>query len=371
MKKNNVSLFSFLIAISMLLVNVPAAVAHTEEAPYATDLVAGNPKGGLVDAGDVLVWNDGENLYVKYVVSEDWFLTLTHLHVAESMAEIPQKNGNAVPGQFQYAAMNDDPLNKKEWTYTIPLGDWVCGDKLYIAAHAVVYSTTGQVADICALIGSLPETVDFYVINPDNPPPFSTAYFGIIISGESILAGTHPGWCIDTDHTIDQGPIYTANVYPTDNCPEDPAPVLPEGLVEYPENLDLVNWIINQNFVGQPSACDGVYTYGDVQRAIWALVEDAQSTDGIGPWSQCRVDEIVAAAYANGEGFSPGCGQKIAIILVPTGPIGSVPSQVVFIEYPMPCTPGDEETAWGYGLEFPGKNWAMYFTYFIQCPDGQ
>ena len=32
-----------------------------------------------------------------------------------------------------------------------------------------------------------------------------------------------------------------------------------------------------------------------MQRAIWALVDDAQSTAGLGPWSQCRVDEILAS----------------------------------------------------------------------------
>ena len=28
-----------------------------------------------------------------------------------------------------------------------------------------------------------------------------------------------------------------------------------------------------------------------------------------------------------------------------------------------------DETAWGTGLDFPGKNWATYFTYFVQAPN--
>jgi hypothetical protein len=27
------------------------------------------------------------------------------------------------------------------------------------------------------------------------------------------------------------------------------------------------------------------------------------------------------------------------------------------------------ESAWGKGYDFPGKNWAMYFTYGVQCPE--
>jgi hypothetical protein len=39
------------------------------------------------------------------------------------------------------------------------------------------------------------------------------------------------------------------------------------------ENLDMVNWILNQGFVGQSSPGNyGTCTYGDIQRAIWTLV---------------------------------------------------------------------------------------------------
>jgi hypothetical protein len=84
--------------------------------------------------------------------------------------------------------------------------------------------------------------------------------------------------------------------------------------------LDLVNWIINQGVVGDPSACGGTYTYGDIQRTIWALIEDQQSGSGLGPWTQCRVNEIIAAAQANGEDFVPGCDEFVAVIQNPERP---------------------------------------------------
>jgi hypothetical protein len=144
---------------------------------------------------------------------------------------------------------------------------------------------------------------------------------------------------------------------------------LPEGLVEYTENLDLVNWIINQGYVGQVSPDGyGTYTYGDVQRAIWTLIEDNNSTSGLGAWSQNRVDEIVAAAYASGEGFTPGCSDYVAVILQPVdGQQVITIAQVTFASVGVPCNPLFEyETAWGAGYDFPGKNWATYFGYTVQ-----
>ena len=48
-------------------------------------------------------------------------------------------------------------------------------------------------------------------------------------------------------------------------------------------NFDLVNWIINQDYVGKPAGAARHYTYGDVQRAIWELIEE---NDGFSqsPW---------------------------------------------------------------------------------------
>jgi hypothetical protein len=74
------------IALVFLLALIPvAASSHSEDTPLAVDLLAGQTE----DIGDVLVWNDVDYLYVKYVTTDDWCLTETHLAVAGDLEEIP------------------------------------------------------------------------------------------------------------------------------------------------------------------------------------------------------------------------------------------------------------------------------------------
>jgi hypothetical protein len=344
-------LIKMLIVASLMLAVMPVtAFSHTADDPFVTDLTAGggNIKSAM-DVGDVLVWNDGEYLYVEYLVTDqDWCLTETHLEVATALEEIPQKNGNPPPGKFTYKGEHDCVADV---TYSIPL-TWDPGTELLIAAHGVV-----QNGGLGAILAILPDTVTMAIAFPGigfGAP----SYFDIAISGGTTLDGMYDGYCVDTDSVRANA---NANVYPS----YEP---LPPGIIERPENLDLVNWIINQGFEDQPSGCGGFYTYGDVQWAIWQLVEDNPPLDhpNLGDWSLCRAQEILAAAYANGDSFVPGCGDVMVIILDPYNPSGHQPV-IIWVE--VPCV--EEETAWGgdyFGtpLEFPGKNWAIYFAYTVQ-----
>jgi len=104
--------------------------------------------------GEILVWDDGETLCVKYQLNEDaleddWLIYETHLAVGHEIGEIPQtKKGNPIPGQFLYG---DDELDEgvDSWEYCVPFnelgkeesGDLApieCDETLVIAAHAVV-----------------------------------------------------------------------------------------------------------------------------------------------------------------------------------------------------------------------------------------
>jgi len=97
------------------------------------DLIAGQ----YTDVGDVTVWREGDNLYVKYAITEDsCALTETYLAVANSLDGIPKtKTGNPIPGQFACKMEHNPPV--AEYTYTIDVAGWVAETK-YIAAHAVV-----------------------------------------------------------------------------------------------------------------------------------------------------------------------------------------------------------------------------------------
>jgi hypothetical protein len=118
-------------------------------------------------------------------------------------------------------------------------------------------------------------------------------------------------------------------------------------------------------------------------------------------WSQCRVDEILAAAIAYGVDYVPNCGDVVGIILQPYAVIPEDNPQIdpatgkqitglwyfqpIIITIPAPCCEGGDDTVWagipdpsdnirgpepddgdGYIFEFPGDNWAMYFTYIVE-----
>jgi hypothetical protein len=304
-----------------------------------------------MDVGDVKIWNDADYLYVEYAITdEEWCIIETHLEVAVSLDGVPQtKKGNPIPGQFSYAG---EHACVPGTTYSIPIS-WDPGTEVLIAAHGVV-----QTGGLHGLQASLPDQVTLAVTHPGlgfGAP----SYFDIAVSGGTTLDGTYDGNCAALQGGPPSGTAYPFSSYEA----------IPEGVVQHPENLDLINWIINQDFVGKASGCDGVYTFGDVQRAIWELLDGGEPTPGaiasLFDWSPCRAQEIVAAAIANGEGFVPGCGDVVVILLVPE----VTWTQPVFIWVELPCP--EDETAWGgdyFGspLEFPGKNWAIYFAYTVQ-----
>ncbi|ACK69281.1 Cna B domain protein [Gloeothece citriformis PCC 7424] len=149
---------------------------------------------------------------------------------------------------------------------------------------------------------SLPEQVTFTFTNPGltfgNP-----SYLDINVSGGTVLDGSYDAHCIDTDRPLSLGKTYQAKVF--SSYETLPPELLGTGNIEQPQNFDLINWIINQNFVGKTAANGQLFTYGDVQRAIWTLIDDINSTSRLGGWNQTRTNQILALAQANGEGFIP------------------------------------------------------------------
>ncbi len=120
------------------------AVVLAQEGPIGTLAVL--MAGQHIDAGTVTASSDGQFLTVTYQTSGGWVITETHLAVATSPADIPQKNGNPIPGKFPYKAEHSPPVT--EYTLLIDLEDigWPPppgdpGDPammLCVAAHAVV-----------------------------------------------------------------------------------------------------------------------------------------------------------------------------------------------------------------------------------------
>jgi len=91
--------------------------------------------GQDLDVGYVSITDSGDTLTVTYVVeAADWYLKQTHLAVGDSLDDIPQKNGNPIPGQFPYHT--DYSLADMVTTDTYVIDITGLGDPLYVAAHA-------------------------------------------------------------------------------------------------------------------------------------------------------------------------------------------------------------------------------------------
>ncbi|TAE54679.1 MAG: hypothetical protein EAZ87_21690, partial [Nostocales cyanobacterium] len=160
----------------------------------------------------------------------------------------------------------------------------------------------------------LPNTITFNYIQFRTPtatfPLFDeNSYFDVEIVGDSNLSGKFNGYCIDTDRPITSPGTLTALVY--SSYEPLPSSLVGTGNIEKPQNLDLLNWIYNQHFVGQTltdssGSSLGTVTYGDIQRAIWTLIDDTVINDvNLGSFNSNRVNRIVALAQQLGEGFVP------------------------------------------------------------------
>lgn len=168
-----------------------------------------------------------------------------------------------------------------------------------------------------------------------------SSYFEVDIVDSGLLAGTYKGWCGDWATPIGHDVMYETKFYSSTSH------TLPEGLVDHQENLDEVNWILNKHFVGKSAPGDlGVYTTGDVQLAIWTLLDDAFDGSTVGPYSQARVDLIVSKARDLGDGYIPKCKGVVGIILDPAD------QQTVITEVPVKHFPkcvvpdGDSDHEW-------------------------
>lgn len=92
------------------------------------------------------------------------------------------------------------------------------------------------------------------------------------------------------------------------------------------QNLDMVNWILNQGFdsIDNGDGTGKTYTGGEIQGAIWGLTDDYLFVNEAVPafGTIANAQEIYQLALANGEGFTPGEGDIVGIILDPLDPTG-------------------------------------------------
>jgi hypothetical protein len=352
---------------------MPAVALADMPVFYATDLTADGGEDGLqVDVGDVNVYNDEVSLNVSYLIDDavtfplvddsqvgKWCITGTHTDVQVNAEDIPQtKKGVPIPGQFAYADVYECEASAMQ---AVP-NSWNSGVEVFIAAHADVQQLVSVETNLPGFEASLPDQVSMTVAYTGGD-----SYFNTTITDGGTLDGLYDAWCIDVGHTISPGVTYTANVY---SSYED---IPPTSNINYPENLDLVNYIANNYAAGDASSAWGAYTMCDIQKAIWAVIDD--STAGCAGYLPARVDEIVADAWNNGEDFVPECGGFVAVVLLPVDSAQATIAQVTTIQVGAECVATWEgETAWGgyypnyddRAIQFLGKTWAIYFPYTVQ-----
>lgn len=304
--------------------------------------------------------------------------TRIHIHFAPTVGEIPRtKQGNPVPGQFEYNIAVSNPY---QTVYDIP----------------VEFDAVGAIHLSVQRYGGI-EGFNFWLPNNqvtlrivDFPSAGDPSYLRMKITNGGFIstydmgygAGVYEAWCVDVDNSINLNQNYPAYLF--SSYETLPGWLIGPGKIEFPENLDLVNYLVNHFQAGQvvqpvDASCNPVgapqaLTYGDIQRAIWSYIDNNQSTSGLGNWNQSRVNAIRCATNANGEGFIPTCDEKVVFLAVPTGTLGSYSVQVVIGqpvigEIAVECASA-AGTAWGdgkFGAQFPkAKQWGTWFNY-RQC----
>jgi len=387
---------------------------HDADDPYVTDLLAGQ----TLDVGDILVWNNGDTLYVQYVITDpDWCLTETHLQVATALTGIPQnKNGNPIPGHFEE---NDehDCVSEVLYTYDLEEKGWSSDDLLYIAAHAVVSSQpigesetilygsqrdtlleefdnglyridleagtatrlfdTGETdKNSPNALGYDPANMRLYYMKYSKSGP-SVLYFYDIVGGMEYAAGLYI-----PDQVVVGASFYDGAYY---YIPDDTADL-------YKVTLDADGYVINYelvcgNFNGSNLA---TYRFGDfaidevgmLYASTGSTAEFFKLDIGICEYSliadSTTLNTALGVQVSFGSdgtlyGHKAGTGEFFEIDLT-DGTMSSIGfvasderdpelfSDLASGKFFVPIT----ETAWAAGSDFPGKNWATYFTYKVQ-----
>ena len=351
---------------------------HTEELPFFTDLIA-DGRDLAIDVGDVLVWNDDTNLCVKYQLSDDaiaegWFLTETHFAVAGGVnyeginivpptpEVIPQtKKFNPIPGHFDYGDDNlgvydngnliGGPDFYKEGLSLLKLGV-ESGEEVYIAAHAVVCKLS-DVMTAPLVSGTDTQCAGYTTTDPPLAPLAPSNYSLGTWSYAVDLSGPHPGAWYNENTPPFSGAFWISSAVSREGSGLDDQYRLFRDMFEIPAGA------VNRQGKLWMSADNDAIAYLDDATNVVGEIEDVYTNSpsgNISPFNEAHYYE-----------FTPGEGWNTLYFVVrnwgwsggnPTGLLYKMDYQYQLLE----CC----ETAWAAGFDFPGKNWATYFTYAVQ-----
>ncbi|GEM_PF-3352109 len=320
---------------ALLLAALPlGAFAHSEGNPHVVTLLAGQD----IDAGTVSVWNDGDNLFVKFETSAGWVMTETHLAVATDPNDIPQKNGNPIPGRFTYK--HEDLGGVTEDPYTIPLSEIGAGPDgtVYIAAHAALLLIIGDGCGSPQWASTVMNSVQGTLVGggpvTDPARTDSNAALGAPDASTSPPAtGFYSlGFVSDSD-----GYIVLGFDYPVYNGPGDDivAYEVTWGRPGYPDEVADVSVVAD----GTEQYAGTVTNHDDGGVGTVSIPDDSLCVDAV---KLVDATDPLLFGQPDADGYD----------------LDSVGACYL-------CAA--DETAWAKGPDFPGANWATYFTYKVQC----
>jgi hypothetical protein len=328
--------------------------------------------GQYMEAGTVTVCQNG---HVTFEANEGWLLSETHLEVASSLEQIPQMNGNPIPGQFTYKGEFDPAVS----SYTYELDPFI--STTYIAAHAVAlqlqeacidfeeYTEKHPVGDVDTANGlvsflmveraplvplSVGDTATFQpgvfpndlpvVATPDTSPP-----------QDNIVAFT-VGSSLRDDYVADPNSTNAGGNTLTD--PQDTTQVplqqhaIAQGLAIAADISDIPN-LLSVSLVGVDLDWGETWVFQFFDQYN-QLVEQVTLTCDLAP---CPGDGKAFPITSTVSGV-----EKIAVW---GGGNNNVTDRIGYaIDYVCTTAVVGDETAWGDGdVDFPGANWATYIVY--------
>jgi hypothetical protein len=176
------------------------------------------------------------------------------------------------------------------------------------------------------------------------------------------------GWCVDVDGQVFQNTNMNCLVYSslTDDL---------TGVVDKPENIGRVNWILNNIKPGMDFG-NGPTHYMDIQNAIWALMDDDSYQEF--PLNPANIQYIIETSESHAD-FKPDCREVYGVILLPDPKVvGDDHYQTIMVEREVKCNFGEvclDACAFGYSrycLDIPGHPdafWHWVTTGYTFCCD--
>lgn len=334
--------------------------AQAQDFSYTTDLIAAR----VNDIGDVFVEKIGDSLDVTFTVTDpNWTMTKTYLHVANSKAGIPVIL-SGVPDIQNFDHKTD---HKNVSVYKYDNIDVSGMASVYVSANSNVTQGVKCSIDTAIINASVPNDPVFMSLSQTGNP----VYFEMLIydfGGNPIYYDYFYGNCVDLENPIFEGFYYYPRLissYSTDAN-------LLSCIIDKPENLDLVNYVINQDYATSLGA-----TGSEIQAAIWSLCDDDLPQNGVVgiSWDQSIVDFIISDAFAKGEFYLPECDGYFAILLdqgcvdaINNGTTPNITTQQSIFWLPVNKVPdsyittyGECANAWGKGKKFTKTGWGMFF----------